>query len=1115
MLTPFRFSTLIVTLSLVGLVFLSPVLQAATYFVAVDGNDNSDGSSESQAFSSVQKGVDTLAPGDTLIIKPGEYFESVYRDGLGSSELETTIKAKIPGTVILRGDIKAPKFTPTKGERFVYEAPFDRSVTAVNEEDTLKVFSPAASRQELRFQAGLFYFDSQEGKLYVSPSDYQDIEKHSYTISVLDANGLRLDKPNRVVIEGLAFRGYNTVQRLLWDPDFFTRHGVIIRDAKNSVIRDCTAVFNGSGIGMSSGESAGGNIIEKCRAYGNYGSQSQEGGNITGFHANNDIIRECVTFRSDAHGIRFYNKTYGPALIKDCLSWGNLTNDVALKGVGLDKFGRAENTIALGPFDADHLENCIMGTGNRYRRSDNPPSASNIIFAGVRKNWEGQFADPDNFDFRLQADSSYRRKGPDGTDAGPFPYSSNIFYVSSTGNDKNDGLSLASAWKSLPHALKSLRAGDTLYLTQGVYDAVESLSMRGTGEKPITIRGRGSDEVVLNNIVFTKASNVVLERLTFRNGVSLEEGSDFKFENCLFTGDKEGLKGKGVKNLQLRHCNFTNAGGTSLQLAETTGVFLSEISFAGASLPAVAIDEATQLNYSDYHAYGAADGCWSVGSKILSLDQLRPVHDRYSRVVATQNSKDDDVAFLVQGSALGAATGVSLFHEGKTLRVSPLEIHSVSAKTANIEWCVSVPATLKIAWGDTPECAKRLEIDANGFGSASLTDLEPGKTYYCKIIAASSPTTLAYSENVTKVHFSSEPISFQTAATDPAASTFYVSSTGSDANDGRTLSTPWKTIQYAADKVGVGDEVIVVDGEYSEKVRVRATGTAEAPITFRAQNINQATFDGLKWLNSAFVLNNKNHINIDGFSVKNFNNPATSSIWWMLNKSGAINAYLSDELKVTRIFYDGRQRGYSPPFLNVWKCKNLLVENSVLINLFNGMIISECPNIRILNNAFIRNKIRAANIFNDEAQPCFIENNIFTDNLKDKASQSLFEVSRLKAIRFKDNVFFVRKNSAERVIVVAYNPQGGPSSRVTMSMYDKDVAPSKSFFGNPDFVVSKRAVGPVGSEIDALVKEDLTLTLPDFYANNPEVMQRKIGLNPSAFGPESPKSQTTPDSEVK
>lgn len=70
--------------------------------------------------------------------------------------------------------------------------------------------------------------------------------------------------------------------------------------------------------------------------------------------------------------------------------------------------------------------------------------------------------------------------------AGPMTNPARTFYVSTSGNDANDGKSLKSAWRTLNRGVKELRAGDTLLAAEGVYEegAISLNSGSGANYKP-------------------------------------------------------------------------------------------------------------------------------------------------------------------------------------------------------------------------------------------------------------------------------------------------------------------------------------------------------------------------------------------------------------------------------------------------------------------------------------------------------------------------------------------------------------------------------------------------------------------------------------------------------
>jgi hypothetical protein len=66
-----------------------------------------------------------------------------------------------------------------------------------------------------------------------------------------------------------------------------------------------------------------------------------------------------------------------------------------------------------------------------------------------------------------------------------------------------------------------------------------------------------------------------------------------------------------------------------------------------------------------------------------------------------------------------------------------------------------------------------------------------------------------------------------------AASTYYVSVEGSDANGG-SQSAPWRTVQKAADVAKAGDTVVVEPGTYVG-AKFSHSGASGSPIQFLAQ----------------------------------------------------------------------------------------------------------------------------------------------------------------------------------------------------------------------------------------------------------------------------------------
>jgi len=86
----------------VFLVLLATPAFATTYYVATTGNDSADGSSTTP-WRTLQHAVDTIANGDTILVKPGTYI-GCRMQYPGASGAPKTLKAETAGTVTLNAE---------------------------------------------------------------------------------------------------------------------------------------------------------------------------------------------------------------------------------------------------------------------------------------------------------------------------------------------------------------------------------------------------------------------------------------------------------------------------------------------------------------------------------------------------------------------------------------------------------------------------------------------------------------------------------------------------------------------------------------------------------------------------------------------------------------------------------------------------------------------------------------------------------------------------------------------------------------------------------------------------------------------------------------------------
>jgi len=515
--------------------------------------------------------------------------------------------------------------------------------------------------------------------------------------------------------------------------------GIVLSSPESCVVRDCVMFMNVGGItlqptGSIGGEDSGSNnVIENCVCYGN------TFGGVVRYGANNDIIRDCYLYKNvredtEHFGVMHYLRMSGSLLIKNNISWGQ-NFDYSVKPGGQQE--KLENCVGLGRIRIanGNVSHNLIGGRNEYDRRSNAPADSILFRREKNLDKDFEFADPLNLDFRLQPDSRYHGTAPDGSDRGPYQYKANIFYVSPAGDDRADGLSMRAPWRTLKRALKGLRPGDTLYLAEGQYAAVP-WNKAGDGKSPIKVSARGRGTVVITGKqTVTGGAGILFERVNFANGVDLADSRDMAFKNCTFFGSTNGLNAEKVEGLKITHSVFANV---SLNLTQSGAVTLSGNIYANAGKPAVRLDAARAIRYSDYNNYQDRAQCWQVGGATWSFADLQKQHDRYSQAVMSELTVEKGVPRLANSMRFQTtgpnSTALGIHHEydvtTKTLGLVGPFLHSASDTTANIEWWATHPARFSLSWGETPDMKKTVGsfTGPERFNTFSLTGLKPGQT---------------------------------------------------------------------------------------------------------------------------------------------------------------------------------------------------------------------------------------------------------------------------------------------------------------------------------------------------------------------------------------------------
>ncbi|MDX3539977.1 right-handed parallel beta-helix repeat-containing protein [Streptomyces sp. MB09-01] len=109
-----------------------------------------------------------------------------------------------------------------------------------------------------------------------------------------------------------------------------------------------------------------------------------------------------------------------------------------------------------------------------------------------------------------------------------------------------------------------------------------------------------------------------------------------------------------------------------------------------------------------------------------------------------------------------------------------------------------------------------------------------------------------------------------------AARTYFVSPSGNDSNSGTSTGAPFRTLQKAADSVGPGDTVSIMNGTYSERsegsnvLTIKRSGLPGAPITFTAHPGHHPVIHPVKAWNGISV-HGASYISIKNLEIKGNN----------------------------------------------------------------------------------------------------------------------------------------------------------------------------------------------------------------------------------------------------
>jgi hypothetical protein len=224
----------------------------------------------------------------------------------------------------------------------------------------------------------------------------------------------------------------------------------------------------------------------------------------------------------------------------------------------------------------------------------------------------------------------------------------------------------------------------------------------------------------------------------------------------------------------------------------------------------------------------------------------------------------------------------------------------------------------------------------------SISGEAPEGSAYARVLLympPNVPNTCAYFDDITFTEIVEEEVEEEDTRRSPG--TFYVSSGGDNHNDG-TLEAPWATVGYASARAIPGDTIVFLPGEYEGVLKPLRSGTADAPIVFRASERRTARLAGESGAAYAIELSNVEHISVEGFHVK----PKSSQGGWLLVQG-------SKHIRINDVLMEDATGGM--PFL-ITHSEHIQVRDSVIQRYIGGNMarVGDSAHILFEGNAISR-----------------------------------------------------------------------------------------------------------------------------------------------------------------
>ena len=251
---------------------------------------------------------------------------------------------------------------------------------------------------------------------------------------------------------------------------------------------------------------------------------------------------------------------------------------------------------------------------------------------------------------------------------------SRTYYVSTSGNDTNDGLTEATAWRTITYAATQAQAGDIIKIKGGYYGH-EHVVIENSGTKgnPIIFEGYDGTPVLDGEdrsgvgILIESKSYIILRNFKLTNygiAVQLTDAEHITVEGCTISDIGTGTAGRGIALSRshyctIRRCSITDASMHNISIYRSTYNLIE-----GCSLNAVTEDGVGDWWQPDYHIHlWAADHNTIKNCIARNLHPLADMHPGHAIV-------------LKEGSAYNTIIGCEAYGMGEFFAAAHYSHHN-------------------------------------------------------------------------------------------------------------------------------------------------------------------------------------------------------------------------------------------------------------------------------------------------------------------------------------------------------------------------------------------------------------------------------------------------------